>query len=178
VELASGRLVLRPADAADIDFYVELRNHPGLLAQRRRPRPRSELERELREWIELWHGQGFGPWTVSDQETTERLARVELDSIGPGWPEIAPDEIEVGCIVHPTYWNQGIATEATRMAVDDFFSRMDRSRVVALTTNDNPASPRALEKLGMRRCGETHNEWDETTYVLFELARPPQRFTG
>ncbi|MGZ4410188.1 MAG: GNAT family N-acetyltransferase, partial [Gaiellaceae bacterium] len=164
MELTSGRLVLRPADAADLDFYVELRNHPELLApQRREPRPRGELERELREWIELWHEQGFGPWTVFDRETTERLGRVELDSIGPGWPEIAPDEIEVGCIVHPAHWNRGIATEATQLAVEQFFSRADRRRLVALTTADNHASLRALEKLRMRSCGEAHLEGDETT---------------
>ena len=53
------------------------------------------------------------------------------------------------------------------MAIDDFLSRNDRRRVVALTTNDNPASLRAIEKLRMRRRGETDNEWDKTTYVLF-----------
>ena len=168
--------MLRPADAADLDFYVELRNNPAMLASPppREPRPPGEIERDLRGWIELWREQGFGPWIVFDRKTTERLGRVELDAIGPGWPEIPPNQIELGCVIHPTYWNQGVGTEATQMAIDDFLSRNDRRRVVALTTNDNPASLRAIEKLRMRRRGETDNEWDKTTYVLL-LVRAPQK---
>jgi RimJ/RimL family protein N-acetyltransferase len=94
--------------------------------------------------------------------------------MGSGWSGIAPNEIELGCIVHPNYWNRGIATEATALAVADFFRGIDRSRLVALTTIDNRPSLRALEKLGMRHCGETQHERDETTYELFELVRPPR----
>ena len=167
--------MLRPADLGDLAFYVELRNHPDVLeSPGREPRPRSEVERQLRGWIERWREYGFGAWTVFAYKTMERLGRVEFDPIGPGWPEIAPDEIEVGCIVHPTYWSQGIATEATEIAVEDFFTRADRHRLVALTTIDNRAALRAIEKLRMRRCGETHAEGDETTYILFEVLRPLQ----
>jgi RimJ/RimL family protein N-acetyltransferase len=108
------------------------------------------------------------------RKTQAHLGRVEFDPIGSGWPAIAPDEIELGCIVHPTYWNRGIATEATELAVGDFFSRIDRRRLIALTTIDNRPSLRGLEKLGMRRCGETQHERDETTYELFELVRRPR----
>ncbi|HEY6055311.1 MAG TPA: GNAT family N-acetyltransferase [Gaiellaceae bacterium] len=173
MELASERLVLRPAHLGDLDFYVELRNHPEILApQRGDPCPRSEVERRLRSWIEQWQEQGFGAWTVFARGSSERLGRVEFDPVPPGWSEIAPDEIEVGCIVHPAYWNRGIATEATQMAAEDFFGRVGRRRLVALATADNPASLRTLEKLGMRYCGETHGEGDATPYLLFELVKP------
>ena len=175
VELASERLVLRPTDPRDLDFYFELRNCPAILAlPHRQPRPRSDVQRQLERWIERWQEIGFGAWTVFDRKTRERLGRVEFDPIGQGWSGIEPDEIELGCIVHPAYWNRGIATEATELAVADFFSRVNRSRLVALTTIENRPSLRALEKLGMRRCGETEHESDETTYELFELVRPPR----
>ncbi len=106
MELTSERLVLRPTDLRDLDFYVELRNHPEILAlPRRQPRPRSDVERQLRRWIERWQEHGFGAWTVFGRKTQERLGRVEFDPMGPGSPGIAPDEIELGCIVHPTYRN-------------------------------------------------------------------------
>ncbi len=89
--------------------------------------------------------------------------------MGPGWSGLSPDTIEVGCVVDPTHWNRGIATEATRLAVADCFSRVGLDRLVALTTTDNKPSLRALEKLGMRRRGETMHEGDDTTYELFEL---------
>ena len=173
VELVSERLVLRPASERDLDFYFELRNCPEVLA---RPgvdaRPRSEIERQIRWWMERWQEHGFGTWTVFDREPDERLGRVELTPLGEGWMGIPPDEIEVGVIVHPTHWSRGIATEATLLVAADCFGRVGLNGLIALTTTDNPASLRILEKLGMRHRGETRHEHDHTTYEVFELTRP------
>lgn len=173
MELTSERLVLRPLDVDDLNFAVELRNQLDRLASPSpEPRSRAEVERGLRSGIEQWREQGFGAWTVFDRRSLERVGRIEFDSIGRGWPDIAPDEVEIGCVLHPAHWNRGIATEATRIALDDFFRRVGRRRVVALASSDNPASLRVLEKLGMRCCGETHSEMDATPYLLFELGSP------
>jgi RimJ/RimL family protein N-acetyltransferase len=170
VELASERLVLRPVAQQDLDYYCELRNRPEILAlPGREPRPRTEVEHQLRVWIQRWQERSFGAWTVFDRKTDERLGRVELDPMGPGWSGLSPDTIEVGCVVDPTHWNRGIATEAMRLAVADCFSRAGLDRLVALTTTDNKPSLRALEKVGMRRCGKTVYEGDDETYELFEL---------
>lgn len=173
MELTSERLVLRPVAVDDLDFSAELRNQLDRLAS---PSPeshsRAETERRLRVAIEQWREQGFGSWTVFDRRSLERVGRIEFDSIGRGWPDIAPDEVEIGCVFHPAHWNRGIATEATKIALDDFFQRVGRRRVVALASPDNPASLRVLEKLGMRCCGETHSDTDATPYLLFELGSP------
>ena len=116
---------------------------------------------------------GFGTWTVFDRDSDERLGRVELDPMGAGWEGISPGEIEVGLIVHPTHWNQGIATEAAGLVAVDCFTRAGLNRLVALTTSDNTASLRTLEKLGMRHRGQTQHVSDPTTYQVFELAGPP-----
>ena len=93
---------------------------------------------------------------------------------GPGWAGLSPNPVEVGYVVHPTYWNRGIATEATLLAVADCFGRVGLDRLVALTTIDNKPSLRAMEKVGMQRRGETQHEDDPTTYELFEITPPPQ----
>jgi [ribosomal protein S5]-alanine N-acetyltransferase len=182
LELVSERLVLRPAEMRDLDFYFELRNRPEILAlPGRQASPRSDVERQLQRWLERWQDRGFGAWTVFERKTEVRLGRVELDPIGEGWSHLGPDEIEMGCIVDPTYWNQGIATEAAQLAAADFFNRTELDRLIALTTADNRPSLCALEKLGVRRCGQTEHERDQTTYELFELvasALPPAHSTG
>lgn len=142
-----------------------------MLERRPEPRSRAEVERGLRDGVEQWREQGFGAWTVLDRRSSEPLGRVEFDVVGPGWTGIAPDDVAVGCVLDPAHWNRGIATEATRIAIEDFFRRVGRRRVVALASADNPASLRVLEKLGMRRCGETRGEEDPTPYLLFELVR-------
>ena len=176
VELTSGRLVLRPVAEPDLDFYVDLRNRPEVLAgPDREPRPRSQVERQVQGWIDRWHRHGFGSWTVFHRRSDERLGRVELDPMGTGWHGIAPGEIEVGLIVHPAHWNQGIATEAAALVAEDCFTRAGLDRLVALTRPDNTASLRTLEKLGMRHRGQTQHLSDPTTYEVFELGPPSPR---
>ena len=173
VELVSERLVLRPASEADLDFYYDLRNRPEILARPGlEPRPRSDIERQLRGWIDRWQEYGFGAWTVFERDSGERQGRVELDPFGSGWEGISPGEIEVGFVVHPTRWNRGIATEAAGLVVADCFARAGLSRLIALTTTDNKASLRTLEKLGMRHLGQTQYERDPVIYEVYELVRP------
>jgi [ribosomal protein S5]-alanine N-acetyltransferase len=171
VELVSARLVLRPAHVADLDFYFELRNRPEVISWTgvRGPRMRSDVERELRGWVGLWNERGFGTCTVFDRHADERLARVELDPVGSGWAKVAPGEIEIGCIVDPRRWNQGIAAEATLLVADDCFDRVGLHRLVAMTTTDNAPSLRALEKIGMSYVGETQHADGDRAYELFEL---------
>ena len=176
VELVSERLVLRPASESDLDFYFEMRNRPEILARPdHEPKPRSQVERQLQGWIDRWQEHGFGTWTVFDRESDERKGRVELDPMGTGWEGIPPGEIELGLIVHPQHWNRGVASEAAGLVAVDCFTRAGLDRLVALTTSDNRASVRTLEKLGMRRRGETQHVSDPTTYEVFELARPAPR---
>ena len=173
MELVSERLLLRPSSERDLDFYFELRNNPIVLAHPgRKPRPRSEIARQIRWWIKAWEEHGFGTWTVFERETDERLGRVELAPIGDGWAGISSEAVEVGYIVHPDHWNRGVATEATLLVAADCFGRVGLSRLVALTRNDNKASLRTLEKLCMRHCGQTWHEDDDTRYEVFELLRP------
>jgi RimJ/RimL family protein N-acetyltransferase len=172
MELVSERLVLRPVSEEDLDFYFELRNHPVLLAlPGREPRPRPEIERQIRWWRQQWQERGFGTWTVFERESDERLGRVELAAIGEGWAGIPAEVVEVGYIVHPALWNRGVATEAVLLVVADCFDRVELSRLVALTTNDNQASLRTLAKLRMRRWGETRHQDEQTSYEVFELVR-------
>ena len=95
--------------------------------------------------------------------------------MGAGWEGISPGEVEVGLIVHPTHWNRGIATEAASLVAEDCFTRAGLDRLIALTTSENKASLRTLEKLGMRHRGETQHVSEPTTYEVFELARPAPR---
>jgi len=138
---------------------------------RPRDKPRSQVERQLRGWIGRWKEHGFGTWTVFHRESGERQGRVELDAVDAGWQEISPGEIELGLIVDPTHWNRGIATEAAGLVAVGCFTRAGLNRLVALTTSDNKASLRTLEKLGMRHRGETQHVGDSTTHQVFELAR-------
>ena len=69
-------------------------------------------------------------------------------------PEIAGDAIELGWVVHPDHHNQGYATEAVRLAIEELFSKGYRE-ITAGAFEENPASLRVMEKCGMHRIEKT-----------------------
>ena len=67
-----------------------------------------------------------------------------------------PDEsgtVEVGYSIVPDYRGQGFAFEATRALIDEALARPDVSRITAACLDENAASLKVLEKLGMRFVG-------------------------
>jgi [ribosomal protein S5]-alanine N-acetyltransferase len=61
--------------------------------------------------------------------------------------------VEVGYSIAPEYRGRGFAFEATRALIDRAFDRPGIRRIVAACLDDNLASIKVLEKLGMRRTG-------------------------
>ena len=67
--------------------------------------------------------------------------------------KIWEDEIELGYVVDPACWNQGIATEMLRAAIAALFA-LGFSAVRAGFFEENPASGRVMEKSGMHPIDE------------------------
>ncbi len=66
--------------------------------------------------------------------------------------------VEVGYSIVPNYRGRGFASEATRVLIERAFERSGIRRITAKCLNDNVASLKKLEKLGMRHvssAGET-----------------------
>ena len=59
------------------------------------------------------------------------------------------EELEIGYRVDPSYWGQGIATEAARAVRDHAFDELRLARVISLIHPENTASRRVAEKNGM-----------------------------
>lgn len=57
---------------------------------------------------------------------------------------------EIGYILAPAFWGQGLATEAASAVVNMAWDNDDLYRIWATCHVDNAASARVLEKLGMR----------------------------
>ncbi len=65
------------------------------------------------------------------------------------------EELEIGYRLHPSYWKQGIATEAARAVRDHGFEDLRLAHLISLIHPDNIASRRVAEKNGMVREKET-----------------------
>jgi ribosomal-protein-alanine N-acetyltransferase len=64
-------------------------------------------------------------------------------------------ELEIAYRLDPSYWGQGIATEAARAVRDHALDDLQRPRVTSLIHPGNIASRRVAEKNGMRPEKET-----------------------
>jgi len=61
------------------------------------------------------------------------------------------NEIEMGYVLHEKYWGKGIATEITQIMVGYSEKNIDIPEIRAITTLENIASQRVLEKAGFTR---------------------------
>ena len=90
-----------------------------------------------------WERDGFGYWMFFDAATGEPVARGGLSRTEFG----GRPEVEVGWIVTPERWGEGLATElgAAALAAASGIGLHD---IVAFTLPHNAASRRVMEKLG------------------------------
>lgn len=128
---------------------------------------REELGRILGAHVPVsWPGADFARVLprIADSatETSTRLIvhtedRTVIGETGFHGPPDGTGAVEVGYSIIPEYRGQGFAFEATRALIEDAFATPGVRRVVAECLDDNRASLRVLEKLGMRRIGSAGN---------------------
>lgn len=163
-ELVTPRLTLRRARAADLADLHEVFSHPVAMRYWSRP-PHTEVE-QTRDFLENMIG---APADASDDFVVDYQGRV----IGKAGCWRLP---EVGYILHPDHWGQGLATEALSAVVAHTFASWPVEAITADVDPRNEGSLRLLAKLGFV---ETHraartwlvgDEWCDSVYLA--LKRP------
>jgi ribosomal-protein-alanine N-acetyltransferase len=149
------RLRLRPFEESDADgvaFYADadvMRYIPG------GARDRSLLATRFRAQVanarDQWDQNGFGLWAVVLKQPETLIGHCGLQHLPGG------EEIEVFYLLDKPYWNQGIATEATKAALTFGFERAGLQRIVAIAMPANVASQRVMQKAGMLLEGPAHH---------------------
>jgi ribosomal-protein-alanine N-acetyltransferase len=110
-----------------------------------------------------WSTHRYGLWTICLPGSTEIIGfcgfRAGEDSQCP--------ELLYG--LAPTYWGQGLVTEAAFAALSYVFARLGMEHIWAATDPPNVASVRVLERLGMQfdRRGMLHG----LDTLFYSLAR-------
>jgi RimJ/RimL family protein N-acetyltransferase len=121
---------------------------------------RRDAAKLLRADVEHWNEHRFGPWVLTDRETGAFVGRGGL-----AWTTVeGRSVVELPWSLLPERWNEGLATEAARAALDTAHA-LGLNGVVAFTLADNHASQRVMEKIGLERAGEI--EHAGLPHVLF-----------
>ena len=139
------RLRIRELTVDDAEFIFGLVNEPSFLENIGDKGVRN-LE-DARQFILE------GPW-ASHRERGYGQFLVELkdgDPIGVCGVlyREALDVSDIGCAFLPQYWRRGYALEAARAVMEYGRSTLGIEKIVGLTSEENIASIKALEKLGM-----------------------------
>ncbi|MGH9875363.1 MAG: GNAT family N-acetyltransferase [Pyrinomonadaceae bacterium] len=145
--LETERLVLRRLSADDAGFILELLNQPSFLRYIGDKGVRT-IEDAIG-YIQTgpqasYERFGFGLYLVELKESGVSIGMcglIKRDSL--------PD-VDVGFAFLPDYWSQGYAFEAAAAVMNYGREALGLKRIVAITSLDNAASIKLLEKVGLR----------------------------
>ena len=163
MEILTSRLILRSARPDDLEAMHAVLSDPR--ATRWWSTPPHETLEQTKGWLDgmIANGPDHPDFVV------------ELDGrvIGKAGFYAMPD---VGYILHPDVWGQGLAAEAVGAAIDHVFQAHDVETLTADVDPDNAASIRLLERLGFVRTGFAERTWNVggvwKDSLYYALSRP------
>jgi RimJ/RimL family protein N-acetyltransferase len=146
--LETDRLLLREFDEDDAAAFYVMGSDPAIIRYTGDPGGGLKSVEHALEILRShpladYRKHGFGRWACVLKESGKVIGFAglkHLDDLG---------EVDVGYRLLPAHWGQGLATEASRAAVDYGFTHLRLGRIIGLVDPQNAASVRVLEKLGM-----------------------------
>ena len=145
--LQTQRLFLRAFTVDDVEFVLTLLNEPSFLRYIGDKKVRNLDDARgylLNGPIASYERHGFGLCAVE-----LRQSRTPIGMCGLLKREELPDA-DIGFAFLPDFWSKGFAFEAATAVLHDARERLGVERVLAITSLDNEASIKLLERLGFR----------------------------
>ena len=155
----SSRLKLCQFSSADVDGFYQLNNDPMTL-QYTGDSPfknKAAVAQFIRDY-EHYDKFGFGRWSIYLNEN-----QTYVGFCGLRFSE-KTKEVDLGFRILSAYWNQGLATESARLALELGFKKFCLESIVGRAMNSNKASHVVLKKLGFefeQSFKEDENVWNQ-----------------
>ena len=148
-EIETARLRLRHFTLDDFDDLFRLYSDSQVMRYLSL-RTREQTQASLCKHIQHWQEYNFGMWGVIHLESGKMIGRCGL-----GFLENTP-EVELGYVFDKSYWNMGLATEASQATLKYGFEEVKLDRIVAIAKPENIASVRVIQKIGMQYEKDAH----------------------
>lgn len=145
-ELTTERLRLRPARADDLADMHAILSHPVAMTWWSTP-PHETID-QTEAWL---------TGMIEANNPLDLIIERNGQCIGKAGFWRPP---EIGYILHPDHWRQGLAHEALAAVITALFGTTDHSQVLADVDPDNLGSLRLLEKLHFQRTGFRARSWN------------------
>lgn len=164
--IETDRLRIRPVEpGADAEPLFELWGDAEANRFARSASANVEEVRERLESIVEWTRSSWGLWALEQREGGLFAGLAGLFPLAREGPEI-----ELAYHIVPSLWGRGYATEAGAALLEAAWRDTDLDHVVAVAFEENRASTRVMEKLGMMYEGPTR--YREHEFVRYSIARP------
>jgi len=165
--LTTDRLVLRHLSPDDAPFILRLLNEPSWLEfiGDRGVHTVADAERYIETGpVEMYGRLGFGLYHVRLTASDEPIGMCGL------LKRETLDDVDLGFAFLPEFWGKGYAREASAAVLSYARNWLGLSRIVAITTPNNDASRRLLEKLGFELERSVHPDAGNEGLLLYANA--------
>lgn len=147
MQIETDRLLLRSLRLEDVESEVSLWADPRVTEFMGGPRDAETVRRVLQEELDAPPAGPLGQWPVVDKLSGEFVGDCGLISKDID----GHSEVELVYVLSVHAWGQGYATEIGSALLRFALEELRQLRIVSLIDQDNVASKRVAEKLGMFR---------------------------
>ncbi|MEM1255566.1 MAG: GNAT family N-acetyltransferase [Cyanobacteria bacterium P01_H01_bin.21] len=142
------RLILRDFKPGDFEQLAPILADPRVMTYSRTGDilSLSETKEKIQGYIDSYGEYGFGKWAVILKEHSQLIGYCGI-AVEPVDNKL---ERELGYRLDYRFWNQGIATEAAKAAVQYGFEQLKFLYILGIVERQNQASVRVLKKVGMQ----------------------------
>ena len=162
--LTTTRLTIRPFTPADLALLEELHRDVEIGRYMGGIWTDAQIREALDRFVADQALFGHAKWAVHLHDGTF-AGRAGISVWEP------TGELELGYVLKPEYWGQGLATEAARAIAEWAFANTGVTHIIAFTDPQNFGSQRVLERIGMTRLPDRDMGFGGLS-AYFEMRRP------
>lgn len=141
------RLILKPADLEDADFFLELYNLPSFIKHigDRNLRTKEDAENYIsNRFLPQIEKLGFGNYVVIHKELNEKIGAVGV------FVREGIDVPDIGFSFFPDFEGKGYAYESAVNLMEIVKTDFGIEKLSAMTSDENLSSQKLIERLGLQ----------------------------
>lgn len=161
--ITTERLYLVPFAPEHAEALFTLNSDPDIMRYLGGPQSRAETDENIKRVQDRWNRLGYGWWTVFLKGTDTVVGSACLQNLAHDESE----PLEIGWRLKAAHHGKGYATEAGQAAMDFGFERLGVDYIYAVTEQENIASQKVMQRLGMTYLGlQTHYDMQCVVYEI------------
>ena len=144
--LETERLILREMQPSDAEDMLCLHSNPHVQQYTGETTivTIQRIQEKIEEKTKEYRDYGYGRWVTILKEGMQFVGWAGLSYL----PEF--DEVDLGYRFLPEFWGKGLATEVSRAILKYGFDALQLKRIIAMAMEENRASIRVMQKVGMQ----------------------------